>query len=117
MAAKEVTDEDELMFVTRKGVINRQHASEIRVIGRNTQGVRLVSLDKGDELMDVARVTAEFEIAADEAAAAEAEADAEDGAEVVVDEIAAGEEAVIDEIAAEQEAVIDESTADEDAGE
>jgi DNA gyrase subunit A len=117
MAAKEVTDEDELMFVTRKGVINRQHASEIRVIGRNTQGVRLVSLDKGDELMDVARVTAEFEIAADEAAAAEAEADAEGGAEVVVDEIAAGEEAVIDEIAADEEAVIDESTADEDAGE
>ncbi|MFQ5745672.1 MAG: DNA gyrase subunit A [Gemmatimonadota bacterium] len=60
VAAKEVTDEDELMFVTRQGVINRQHAREIRVIGRNTQGVRLVSLDEGDELMDVSRVVADL---------------------------------------------------------
>ncbi|MDP2530633.1 MAG: DNA gyrase subunit A [Candidatus Palauibacterales bacterium] len=56
VAVKEVTDQDELMLVTRNGVVNRQHAREIRVIGRNTQGVRLVSLDKGDELVDVARV-------------------------------------------------------------
>jgi len=56
VAVKEVTDEDELMLVTRNGVVNRQPAREIRVIGRNTQGVRLVSLDAGDELVDVARV-------------------------------------------------------------
>jgi len=97
VAAKEVTDEDELMFVTRSGVINRQPADEIRVIGRNTQGVRLVSLDKGDELMDVARVTAEFELAADEAAEALAQADGAADAESVV--------------------VVVESTADEDVGE
>jgi DNA gyrase subunit A len=59
VAAKEVTDEDELMFVTRNGVVNRQHTREIRVIGRNTQGVRLVSLDDEDELIDVARVVPE----------------------------------------------------------
>jgi DNA gyrase subunit A len=59
VAVKEVTDEDELMLVTRNGVINRQPASQIRVIGRNTQGVRLISLDDGDELMDVARVVSE----------------------------------------------------------
>ncbi len=59
VAAKEVTDEDELMFVTRNGVVNRQHTREIRVIGRNTQGVRLVSLDDDDELIDVARVVPE----------------------------------------------------------
>jgi DNA gyrase subunit A len=53
-AVREVTDDDELMFVTRNGVINRQPAEGIRVIGRNTQGVRLVSLDEGDELVDVA---------------------------------------------------------------
>jgi DNA gyrase subunit A len=56
IAVKEVTDDDELMLVTRAGVINRQSASQIRVIGRNTQGVRLVSLDEGDEVMDVARI-------------------------------------------------------------
>ena len=38
VAVREVTDEDELMFVTRNGVINRQRAEEIRVIGRATQG-------------------------------------------------------------------------------
>ncbi len=56
VAIKEVTDEDELMLVTRNGVINRQPAREVRVIGRNTQGVRLVSLDDGDEVVDVARI-------------------------------------------------------------
>ncbi|MDT8435404.1 MAG: DNA gyrase subunit A [Gemmatimonadota bacterium] len=61
VAVKEVTDDDELMLVTRSGVINRQHAAEIRVIGRNTQGVRLVALDAGDEVMDVARVAADLE--------------------------------------------------------
>ena len=60
IAVKEVTDEDELMLVTRAGVINRQSASQIRVIGRNTQGVRLVSLDKRDEVMDVARIIPEL---------------------------------------------------------
>ena len=60
IAVKEVTDDDELMLVTRAGVINRQHASEIRVIGRNTQGVRLVSLDEGDEVVDVARILADL---------------------------------------------------------
>jgi DNA gyrase subunit A len=60
MAVKEVTAEDELMLVTRGGVINRQHSSEIRVIGRATQGVRLISLDEGDELMDVAKIATEI---------------------------------------------------------
>ena len=55
-AVREVTDDDELMFVTRNGVINRQSADEIRVIGRNTTGVRLVALDEGDELVDIARL-------------------------------------------------------------
>jgi len=61
VAVKEVVDDDELMLVTRNGVINRQSASEIRVIGRNTQGVRLITLDEGDELVDVARVISEDE--------------------------------------------------------
>jgi DNA gyrase subunit A len=60
VGVREVTDDDELMFVTRGGVINRQHASEIRVIGRATQGVRVISLDKGDELVDLAKVAAEL---------------------------------------------------------
>ncbi len=78
-AVREVTDDDELMFVTRNGVINRQPAEGIRVIGRNTMGVRLVSLDEGDELVDVASLI--DPIGADPAADDDVEADAVDGAE------------------------------------
>ncbi len=56
VALKEVLEDEELMMVTRNGVIIRVPASGIRVIGRNTQGVRVIRLDKGDTLVDVARV-------------------------------------------------------------
>ena len=59
VAVKSVIDEDELMLITRNGVVNRQRVAEIRTIGRATQGVRLVNLDAGDRVMDVARVVQE----------------------------------------------------------
>jgi DNA gyrase subunit A len=54
-----VTPEDELVMITRNGVVNRQPVSQIRVIGRNTQGVRLIALDESDEVVDVARLIPE----------------------------------------------------------
>jgi DNA gyrase subunit A len=59
VAIKSVLETDELMLITRNGVVNRQRVADMRVIGRATQGVRLVSLDKGDTIMDVARVIAD----------------------------------------------------------
>ena len=56
VAVRAVTDDDQLMVITRNGVVNRQPVSDMRVIGRATQGVRLVNLDKGDAVVDVARV-------------------------------------------------------------
>ena len=56
VAIKSVVPGDQLMVITRNGVINRQRIDEIRVIGRATQGVRLVNLDENDSVMDVARV-------------------------------------------------------------
>ena len=56
VAVKAVTDGDQLMVITRNGVVNRQRVDEMRVIGRATQGVRLVNLDKGDSVVDVALV-------------------------------------------------------------
>jgi len=53
---KEVIDEDELMIVTEKGTLIRLPIREISVIGRNTQGVRLIRLDEGDHVVDVARL-------------------------------------------------------------
>jgi DNA gyrase subunit A len=61
VAIKGVKDSDELMLITRNGVVNRQRVNEIRVIGRATQGVRIMALDDGDQLMDVACVVPEDE--------------------------------------------------------
>ena len=47
------------MLITRKDVVNRQNVDEIRVIGRATQGVRVVALDEGDTVMDMAVVEPE----------------------------------------------------------
>ena len=59
VAIKSVVPGDQLMVITRNGIINRQRIDEIRVIGRATQGVRLVNLDENDSVMDVARVIPE----------------------------------------------------------
>jgi DNA gyrase subunit A len=62
IAIRSVTPGEELMLITRNGIINRQRTDEIRLIGRATQGVRLVALDEGDTVMDVARVIPEDEV-------------------------------------------------------
>ena len=59
IALKEVLPEDELMLITRKGVLIRVPVKGISVIGRNTQGVKVMNLDTGDTVMDVARVVSE----------------------------------------------------------
>jgi DNA gyrase subunit A len=71
VALKEVIPDDELMMITRHGVIIRLPVDGIRVIGRNTQGVRVMNLDSGDAVVDVARVGKEEEGGAEEAAGGE----------------------------------------------
>jgi DNA gyrase subunit A len=61
VSIKEAVDTDDVVVVTTNGMIIRQHASDIRVAGRNTQGVRLIRLEEGDEIADVAIVIAEEE--------------------------------------------------------
>ena len=61
VALKEVIPGDELMVITRGGVIIRLPVNDIRVIGRNTQGVKMINLDEGDTVQDVARVVNEEE--------------------------------------------------------
>jgi DNA gyrase subunit A len=55
----EVLPEDEIMIITRGGMIIRSPVSQVRVAGRNTQGVRLVNLEGGDLVTAVARVIPE----------------------------------------------------------
>ncbi len=59
IAIKEVLDTDELILITEHGIANRQAVKDISVIGRNTQGVRLIKLAADDKLIDVARVVQE----------------------------------------------------------
>ena len=54
------------MLITKHGVIIRQPVKGIRVISRNTQGVRVMNLDAGDTVVDVARVVKEDEEGAEE---------------------------------------------------
>ena len=51
-----VVDTDEILMMTSRGKIQRIACSDIGVIGRNTQGVRIMSLDKGDTLSAIVRV-------------------------------------------------------------
>jgi len=53
---KEVVDEDDILFITQRGIVNRIGVSSIRSMSRATQGVRLIGLDKGDKVIDVAKV-------------------------------------------------------------
>ncbi|MEO6525637.1 MAG: DNA gyrase subunit A [Gemmatimonadaceae bacterium] len=57
----EVLPEDELMLMTKQGILIRMPVKGIRVAGRNTQGVKLVNLDEKDLVMAVARVVPEEE--------------------------------------------------------
>src|SRR5215211_1546622 len=68
VALKEVIPDDELMMITRHGVIIRLPVDGIRVIGRNTQGVKVMNLDAGDAVVGVARVVKEDEGGAEDAA-------------------------------------------------
>ncbi len=51
-----VENTDDVLFVTAKGNINRQHVASIRAIGRNTQGVIVLKLDEGDRVASFARI-------------------------------------------------------------
>ena len=54
----DVTDEDNLMIITKSGLTIRLEVSSLRVMGRNTQGVRLINLRNDDAIAAVAKVSA-----------------------------------------------------------
>ena len=60
--------EDEIMAVTKQGMVVRCPTKDIRQSGRSTQGVKLISLDKGDEVSSVANVVAKDEDSGEEEA-------------------------------------------------
>jgi DNA gyrase subunit A len=76
-----VLPEDELMLMTKQGILIRMPVKGIRVAGRNTQGVKLVNLDEKDLVMAVARVVPEEEGEGVEGDAEPVGVDGDDGEE------------------------------------
>jgi DNA gyrase subunit A len=60
-----VNDADDIMLITSQGMVNRTHVSEIRIVGRNTQGVRVMNLNEGDKIASLAKVAREEEESGD----------------------------------------------------
>jgi DNA gyrase subunit A len=56
IAIKDVKDDDQLMIINRSGMTIRMGLDEMRVLGRATQGVRLIELRKNDQIAAVAKV-------------------------------------------------------------
>jgi DNA gyrase subunit A len=56
VGVQQVTQDDQLMLVTNAGKIIRMRIKDIRVIGRNTQGVRLIELEEGERVVSLARL-------------------------------------------------------------
>ncbi len=55
----EVVDKDELVIISTQGMVIRQAVKDLRVMGRNTQGVRVIKLNEGDSIADIARIIPE----------------------------------------------------------
>ncbi len=56
ISIKEVKESDDLMIINKSGITIRMPVSDLRVMGRATQGVRLIKLDDDDEIASVAKV-------------------------------------------------------------
>jgi DNA gyrase subunit A len=56
VGALPVSDHDEVMLITARGQLVRIKCADIRIAGRNTMGVKLINLDEGDKLLDLAPV-------------------------------------------------------------
>ncbi len=57
IAIKDVTDDDDLMIINKSGIVIRMSVSALRVMGRATQGVRLIKLQEKDSIAAVAKVS------------------------------------------------------------
>src|SRR5690606_14402009 len=67
IAINVVTDEDDLMIINKSGLTIRMKVSDLRVMGRATQGVRLINIKGNDSIAAVAKVMREDEELIDEA--------------------------------------------------
>ncbi|MBB6330419.1 DNA gyrase subunit A [Chryseobacterium sediminis] len=78
IAIQNVTDEDGLMIINKSGVAIRMGMDEMRVMGRNTQGVKLINLKKNDEIAAIAKVAMDKDVEDDSE-------ETEEGTDIVTD--------------------------------
>jgi len=78
IAIQNVTDEDGLMIINKSGVAIRMGMDEMRVMGRNTQGVKLINLKKNDEIAAIAKVAMDKDVEEDSE-------EIEEGTDIVAD--------------------------------
>ena len=62
IAIQNVTDDDGLMIINKSGVAIRMGMEELRIMGRNTQGVRVINLKNNDEIAAITKVEMDKEI-------------------------------------------------------
>ena len=66
VAIKNVTDEDDIMIINKSGITIRMEVKNLRVMGRATQGVRLINIKENDAIASAAKVVHEEELETDE---------------------------------------------------
>ncbi len=102
IAIQNVTDEDGLMIINKSGVAIRMGMDEMRVMGRNTQGVRLINLKKNDEIAAIAKVEMDKEVEDDSE-------EIEEGAERLEGEIEEGVGSLFDNLEDDNETSAEEN--------
>lgn len=93
IAIQNVTDEDGLMIINKSGVAIRMGMDEMRVMGRNTQGVKLINLKKNDEIAAIAKVEMDKDVEEDSE-----EMDGNEGAELAEGEVQEGMGSLFDNL-------------------
>ena len=93
IAIQNVTDEDGLMIINKSGVAIRMGMDEMRVMGRNTQGVKLINLKKNDEIAAIAKVEMDKDVEDDSE-----EMEGLEGAEETEGEVQEGMESLFDNL-------------------
>ncbi|WP_339657309.1 DNA gyrase subunit A [uncultured Maribacter sp.] len=91
VAIKNVTDSDDLMIINKSGIAIRMSVEDLRVMGRATQGVRLINIKGNDSIAAVAKVMKE-EDDLEESEILDIEVDTENGTEIDTDESDVSEE-------------------------
>jgi DNA gyrase subunit A len=109
MAIRDVHPGEELMVITRGGIMIRIGLDEVSEQGRNTQGVRIINLNEGDRVASIAKISRE-ELSREELSRADAEAAAAADRRAV-------RPAELDEEFVEDDEVVDDDVAPEDASE